>query len=140
MYLLDTDVLSELRKKERNAGVAKWFDSVRDSELHLSVVTILEVERGIELKRARDQVFATKLVTWLDFTLRAFGERVLPVTVGVVRRWARLAAQIGNKELDLAIAATALEHGLTVVTGNPKHFQPTGVSLLDPFHARAPRK
>lgn len=140
MYLLDTDVLSELRKRKCNPGVAKWFSAVPDSELFLSVITISEIERGIERQRILDPVFAEQLVTWLEFTLRAFGERILPLTVNVARRWGRLAAQIGNKDLDLAIAATALEHGLTIVTGNARHFQRTGVPLLKPFHARLPRK
>jgi predicted nucleic acid-binding protein len=135
VYLLDTDVLSELRKRKCNAGVAKWFGSVPDSELYLSVIAISEIERGIERQRPVDPAFAEQLLTWIEFTLRAFGDRILPLTVNIGRRWGRLAAQIGNKELDLAIAATALEHGLAVVTGNTKHFQRTGVKLLNPFHA-----
>jgi predicted nucleic acid-binding protein len=120
--------------------MAKWFASVSDADLHLSAVTVAEVERGIERQRASDQAFADDLAAWLEFTLRAFDDRILPLTVNIARRWGRLAAKIGNKELDLAIAATALEHGLTVVTGNTKHFARTGVPLLDPFHARSPRK
>jgi predicted nucleic acid-binding protein len=140
MYLLDTDVLSELRKRRRNAGVARWIGAVAEADLHLSAVTIAEIERGVEQQRKPDPVFAGALADWLEFTLRAFDERILPLTVNVARRWGRLAARIGNKELDLAIAATALEHGLTVVTGNTKHFAHTGVSLLDPFHARVPKR
>jgi toxin FitB len=87
-----------------------------------------------------DPAFSEQLVAWLDRTLHAFGERILPLTVNVARRWGRLAAQVGNMELDLAIAATALEHGLTVVTGNTRHFTRTGVPLLDPFKQRSPRK
>ena len=138
MYLLDTDVLSELSKRRRNRGVANWFAIVPDSELHLSVVALVEVERGIERQRTVDPGFAEQLARWLEFTLRAFDERILPLTVNIARRWGRLAAQIGNKELDLAIAATALEHGLTVVTGNTKHFERTGVPLLNPFRAGRP--
>ena len=138
MYLLDTDVLSELSKRRRNRGVANWFAIVPDSELHLSVVALVEVERGVERQRTVDPAFAEQLARWLEFTLRAFGERILPLTVNIARRWGRLAAQIGNKELDLAIAATALEHGLTVVTGNTKHFERTGVPLLNPFRAGRP--
>ncbi len=137
MFLLDTNVVSELRKRKCDPAVAKWFDKVPDSELYLSAITITEIEIGIERQRIADPVFAEQLVKWLDQIFRAFGERILPVTVNVARRWGRLAAQIGNKELDLAIAATALEHGLTVVTGNTKHFQRTGVKLLDPFRASA---
>jgi hypothetical protein len=140
MYLLDTDVLSELRKRKRNAGVVKWIGAVAEADLHLSAVTVAEIELGIEQQRKPDPVFANDLAAWLEFTMRAFGERILPVTVNVARRWGRLAAKIGNKDLDLAIAATALEHGLTVVTGNTKHFERTGVPLLDPFHARSQRK
>jgi predicted nucleic acid-binding protein len=137
VFLLDTNVVSELRKRKCDPAVAKWFDKVPDSELYLSAITITEIEIGIERQRIADPVFAEQLVKWLDQIFRAFGERILPVTVNVARRWGRLAAQIGNKELDLAIAATALEHGLTVVTGNTKHFQRTGVKLLDPFRASA---
>jgi hypothetical protein len=140
MYLLDTDVLSELRKRKRNAGVVKWIGAVAEADLYLSAVTIAEIEQGVEQQRKPDPVFAGELANWLEFTLRAFGDRILPLTVNVARRWGRLAAQIGNKELDLAIAATALEHGLTVVTGNTKHFVRCGAPLLDPFHARPQRK
>lgn len=135
MYLLDTNVLSELRKRKRNPNVANWIRTVPGSELHLSTVVFFEIERGIERQRAVDPAFAKQLSEWLEFTLRAFVDRILPLTVNIARRWGRLSAQIGNKELDLAIAATALEHGLTVVTGNTKHFQRTGVKMLDPFHA-----
>lgn len=140
MYLLDTDVLSELRKRKCNPGVAKWFAAAADSELYLSAVTIAEIERGIERQRKTDPAFAQELAAWLELTLRAFGDRILPLSVHIARRWGRLAAHIGNTGLDLAIAATALEHGLTVVTGNAKHYQPTGVPLLSPFSSRNKQK
>jgi predicted nucleic acid-binding protein len=140
MYLLDTDVLSEMRKRKRNAGVVRWIGQVAETDLYLSAVTIAEIELGIESQQKRDVDFAKELSAWLEFTLRAFGDRIFPITVNIARRWGRLAAQIGNKELDLAIAATALEHGLTVVTGNTKHFQRTGADLLNPFHARLQQK
>ena len=135
MYLLDTDVLSELRKPRRDRGVARWVSTVSGSELYLSTVTFGEIERGIERQRSVDPAFAKQLADWLELTLRAFGDRILPLTINIARRWGRLAATIGNKDLDLAIAATALEHGLTVVTGNTKHFQPAGVPVLNPFGA-----
>lgn len=137
MYLLDTDVLSELRKRKRNPNVVKWIGAVTESDLHLSAITVAEIERGIERQKKPDPAFANDLAAWLEFTLRAFGERILPITVNIARRWGRLSAQIGNTELDLAIAATALEHGLTVVTGNTKHFQRTGAKLLNPFDSNA---
>jgi predicted nucleic acid-binding protein len=136
VYLLDTDVLSELRKPKRDPGVAKWFDAVPDSELHVSMITLVEIERGIERQRKPNPAFAKDLEEWLERTLRGFDERILPLTINIARRWGRLAAQIGNKELDIAIAATALEHGLMVVTGNTSHFEPTGVPLKNPFHRR----
>lgn len=137
MYLLDTDVLSELRKPKRNPGVAKWFDAVPDSELHISMITLVEIELGIERQRKANSAFAKDLEEWLERILRAFGDRILPLTINIARRWGRLAAQLGNTELDLAIAATALEHGLTVVTGNTKRFERTGVNLLNPFDMRS---
>lgn len=140
MYLLDTDVLSELRKRKCNPGVATWFGTIQDSELFLSAVTIAEIEQGIERQRTADPVFAKNLAAWLELTLRGFGDRILPLSVNIARRWGRLAAQIGNNGLDLAIAATALEHGLTVVTGNTKHYQPTGAKLCNPFQGRGLRK
>lgn len=140
MYLLDTNVLSELRKPRRDPHVARWISTVPGSELYLSTVTFAEIERGIERQRVVDPAFAKQLADWLEFTLRAFGDRILPLTINIARRWGRLAATIGNTEVDLAIAATALEHGLTVVTGNVRHFQRTGVNLLNPFHAKVNRK
>ena len=133
MYLLDTDVISELRRRRRNRNVVAWISNVSAADLFLSVVTIGEIELGIARQRVRNPSFAKDLADWLELTLRAYEERILPLTVGIARRWGRLAAQLGNKQLDLAIAATALEHGLTVVTRNVSDFEPTGVTVLDPF-------
>jgi toxin FitB len=140
MYLLDTDVLSELRRGRRNRNVVAWISDVSAADLFLSVVTIGEIELGIARQRVRNPGFAQDLADWLEVTLRAYGERILPLTVGIARRWGQLAAQLGNKQLDLAIAATALEHGLTVVTRNVSDFEPTGVAVLDPFNARPHRE
>jgi toxin FitB len=136
MYLLDTDVLSELRRSRRNRNFLAWIGDVSAGDLFLSVVTIGEIELGIARQRVLNPSFAQDLADWLEVTLRAYGERILPLTIGIARRWGRLAAQPGNKQLDLAIAATALEHGLTVVTRNVSDFKPTGVMVLDPFNAR----
>lgn len=139
MYLLDTVVLSELRKRRRNANVVTWVRSVRPEDLFLSTVTIGEVELGIEKQKPVNSTFADELSRWLERTLRIYGDRILPLDVGGARRWGRLAARIGNKGLDLAIAATALEHGLTVATRNVAHFAPTGVPVYNPFQ-RSRRK
>ena len=137
MYLLDTVVLSELRKRTRDRHVVTWFGSVESSDLYLSTITVAEIERGIARQQSANPDFARDLAGWLDTLLAAYGDHVLPLTVGIARRWGRLSAQIGNDELDLAIAATALDHGLTVVTRNIAHFEPTGVALLNPFQPRA---
>ena len=135
MFLLDTVVLSELRKplRERNQGLGHWIDGVSSEDLFVSVVTIGEIERGIERQRHANPAFADRLAAWLDTLLRTYEGRIFPVDVAVARRWGRLSQRIGNKGLDLAVAATALEHGLTVVTRNVTHFEPTGVPILNPF-------
>ncbi len=133
MYLLDTVVLSELRKRRRNEGVVAWVATVSPSDLFLSTVTIGEIERGIERQRSVDPAFAAELTGWLDRTVTAYGDRILPLDLGAARRWGRLASRVGNRGMDLAIAAIALEHGLTVVTRNVTDFAPTGVATLNPF-------
>lgn len=139
MFLLDTVVLSELRKRQRDPGVVAWVQSVASTDLFLSAVTVGEIELGIEKQKSTNPTFANELGGWLELTLRAYGDRILPLDVGVARRWGRLAARLGNKGLDLAIAATALEHGLTVATRNLAHFDPTGVATFNPFGS-APRR
>jgi hypothetical protein len=103
-------------------------------------VTIGEIERGIEQQQRLNPEFAASLTAWLDVVLRTYEGRILPVDIAVARRWGRLSQQIGNRGLDLAIAATALEHGLTVVTRNVSDFERTGVSVLDPFDSRSRSK
>ena len=140
MYLLDTDVVSELRKPRRNENVIAWIEPVSPADLFLSLITVVEIERGIERQRRNDPAFARELAIWLEATLRLYGERVLPLTINIARRWGKLSAEIGNTTLDLGIAATALEHGLTVVTRNVAHYERTGVPLVNPFEARARRR
>jgi toxin FitB len=138
MFLLDTVVLSELRKapRQRNGNLVHWMGGVTSQDLYLSVLTIGEIERGIERQRQVNLPFAESIASWLDVILRTYGGRILAIDVAVARRWGRLSQRIGNRGLDLAIAATALEHGLTVVTRNVSDFEPTGVAVLDPFKAR----
>ena len=132
MFLVDTDILSALRRRERQPDMVRWMDAQRTVDLHLSVVTIGEVERGISQQRRRDPTFAEDLARWLDRVLGWYGERILPVDLSVARRWGQLTATLGHGGADLLIAATALEHGLTVVTRNTRHFEPTGVPVLNP--------
>lgn len=133
MFLVDTDVLSALRRRERHPKVVAWLSKQRDSELHLSVVTIGEVERGIAQQQSRDPLFARALSAWLENVLTLYANRVLPIDLATARRWGKLTAQIGHSSADLLIAATALEHGLTVVTHNVRHFEPSGVPVVDPL-------
>ncbi len=142
MFLLDTVVLSELRKPlpQRNHNLVHWIERVSSQDLFLSVVTLGEIERGIERQRQLDPSFAERLALWLDAVLRTYEGRILPVDISVARRWGRLSQRVGNKGLDLAVAATALEHGLTVATRNISDFEPTGVSVLNPFSSPPPRK
>lgn len=135
MYLLDTMILSELRRARRHPHMVAWLRSVGPSDLYLSAITIGEVEKDIAKQQRHDTDFAARLATWLDNVLRHYASRILPVDVNVARRWGRLADAHGHAGADLLIAATALEHGLTVVTRNLRHFEHTGVPLLDPFEA-----
>lgn len=133
MFLLDTVVLSELRKRDRSPNVVRWLTGQAADDIFLSAVTIGEIERGIVRQRGKDPAFAEALESWLDRTIQIYGDRILPVDTGIACRWGSLSARIGNDGADLLIAATALEHGLTVVTRNIRHFEPTGVALIDPF-------
>ena len=133
MFLMDTDILSALRRCHRHPDAVRWLDAQRTVDLHLSVVTIGEVERGITQQSRRNPAFAEELGRWLDRVLGWYGDRILPVTLPVERRWGQLSATLGHGGADLLIAATALEHGLMVVTRNARHFEPTGVQVLNPF-------
>ena len=136
MFLLDTVVLSELRKppRRRNRNLVQWIGEVPSGDLFISVLTVGEIERGIERQRRLNPSFAESIASWLDLILRTYEGRILAVDVAVARRWGRLSERIGNKGLDLAVAATAIEHGLTVVTRNVSDFKPAGVPVLNPFN------
>ena len=133
MFLLDTDVLSALRRRERHPGAVRWVETQRTADLYISVVTVGEIERGITQQQPRDPSFAGELALWLDRVLAWYSDRILIVDAATARRWGRLSATLGHDGADLLIAATALEHGLTVVTRNARHYEPTGVPTLNPF-------
>ena len=137
MYLLDTVVLSELRRRERNPRVVDWLASQRSSELFLSVVTIGEIERGILLQQTKNAPFGSTLAKWLETILHRYADRILDIDTAVARRWGRLSAEVGHDSADLLIAATAQAHGLTVVTRNLRHFVPTGVKVFNPWDTSA---
>lgn len=135
MILLDTVVLSELRKRQPSAQVMAWLSGLRDADVFLSVVSIGEIERGIRQCERKNPLFAESLTRWLESLLLGYGDRILPVTSVVARRWGSLAAQLGHEGADLLIAATALTHGFAVATRNVRHFSPTGVEVINPFVA-----
>lgn len=133
MFLLDTVIISELRKKRPHTGVLHWIKAQPDHVLFLSVITLGEIERGIESKRESDPVFADELGRWLESLTRLYADRLLPVTPAIARRWGSLTARLGHEGADLMIAATALLNNLTVVTRNTDDFKPAGVRVINPF-------
>jgi len=133
MYLLDTVVISELRKRQPAPEVVTWLSQRIESELFLSVLTIGEIQRGIVRKRPVDPLFADALSVWLDALLRNYGDRILPVSTEIARLWGDLSWRAKNDGADVLIAATALSRGLTVVTRNVRHFEPLGVKVINPF-------
>ena len=138
MWLLDTMVISELRKRTPDPNVLAWLLSAPENNLYLSVVTISEIQRGIALQRIRDVLFAQRLQSWLDTLMRNYGDRVLPISPEIACRWGELTAAAGHDGGDVVIAATALHHGLVVVTRNERHFAPFSVSVLNPYNNTNP--
>ena len=142
MLLLDTNVVSELRKirsGKANPKVAGWADSVETGSLYLSAITLLELELGVLQVERRDARQGSVLRAWLEQqVLPAFAGRVLPVDTAVARRCARLHVPDPRAERDALIAATALVHGMTVVTRNIADFLPTGAVLLNPWESLSP--
>jgi hypothetical protein len=132
MYLLDTNVLSALRRPDRAPQVARWLADKPDGSLFLSVITVGEIERGIALQSPRDPAFARNLQAWLDRTVQLFADRILPFDADAARIWGRLSTRIGNAGADLQIAATALSRDATVVTGD-RAFLATGARVTSPF-------
>ena len=140
MYLLDTNVVSELRKVRAgraDARVAAWAGGVDAADLYLSVISLQELEIGVLLAERRDPAQGAVLRRWLDeHVVPAFDGRVLVVDAAVAQRSARLHVPNPRPLRDGLIAATALVHGMTVVTRNASDFTPTGVPTLDPWAAR----
>jgi len=137
MYLVDTDVVSEIRKGEKsNTGVRAFFENAsRDGvDLYLSVVSIGELRQGVERIRHRgDGEQARLLERWLKQVSSAYADAILPIDEETAHVWGRLRVPNPENPLDKQIAATALIHDLTVVTRNTEHFAPTGVRLVNPF-------
>jgi predicted nucleic acid-binding protein len=134
MYLLDTNVVSELRKPKPHGAVLAWFRGLEDSQVHLSAVTIGEIQTGIELTREQDAAKALEIGAWLEMVATSYN--VLPMDAAAFRAWAQLMHRRSDTVYeDAMIAATAQIHGLTVVTRNVADFKAFGVPLLNPFKA-----
>lgn len=134
MYLLDTNVVSELRKPRPHGAVLAWIESVDDADLHLSTVTLGEIQAGIELTREQDAEKAAEIENWLDLVAGSYN--LLPMDGPAFRCWARLMHRRSDTLYeDAMIAAIAKVNGLTVVTRNVTDFAGFGVELLDPFRA-----
>ena len=132
MYLLDTNVVSELRKPKPHGAVVAWLRSIDDLQLHLSAVTVGEIQAGIEITREQDAAKAAELEAWLERVAQAYN--VLPMDSTAFRMWARLMHRRSETLVeDAMIAATARVHGLTVVTRNIGDFKSFGVPLMNPF-------
>jgi toxin FitB len=137
MFLLDTNVISELRKVgdgKANANVIAWLSDKDAMTFYISAITIMELELGVLRVERRDGVQGTKLRKWMNsHVLPEFSERILPVDAAVALRCASLHVPDPRPDRDAYVAATALVHGLTVVTRNLDDFTPAGVALLDPW-------
>ncbi len=133
-YLVDTNVLSELRKGERcDAGVAAWFARAEDDDIFLSVLVMGELQRGVDRIRRRDAQGADALGRWLEHLMITYADRILPVTLPIARLWGSFGVPDPVPTVDGLLAATALHHALVLVTRNEKDVVATGVRVLNPF-------
>lgn len=133
MFLLDTMVLSELRKKHCSSQVTLWMRERSVEQCFLSVVSFFEIRRGICQQEKFNPVFAQDLSLWLESLREEFYKRILPVTEEVADEWAKISWAVGNSNADTIIAATAKVHNLTIATRNIKHFRPIGVPCVNPW-------
>jgi toxin FitB len=132
-YLLDTNVISEIRRKSPDPGVEQWFASVPASELFLSVLVLGEIRQGIERLAPRNPELATTLQHWLGRLVDGYGDRVVPVTVEVADVWGRLNVRRTLPVVDGLLAATALVRGWSLVTRNVRDVERTGVRVVNPW-------
>jgi hypothetical protein len=136
-YLIDTNIISEVRKGKRcNPNVASWYEGIEDESLYLSVLVIGEIRKGIERVRLKDTAQANALENWLIAFDKAFGGRILPVDRAVADEWGRLGASRSLPVIDGLLAATAKIHRMTLVTRNTTDIADLDVRVLNPFESR----
>ncbi|WP_146590983.1 type II toxin-antitoxin system VapC family toxin [Puniceibacterium confluentis] len=133
IYILDTNVVSAVRRAGRAPQVAGWLAQRSEAELFLSTITLGEIERGIRLQEPQNPDFARDLRHWLERTIAVFSDRLIDFTARDALVWGELSARLGHSGADLMIAAQALSRDATVVTRNAADFAPTGVQVFDPF-------
>lgn len=134
MYLLDTNVVSEVRKSKPDPGVQKWFEVVPTAELRLSVLVVGELRDGVERLRRRDPAAGAPLASWLAQLVSSFHSHIAEVDLEIAERWGRINADHGPlPAVDGLLAATALVRDWTLVSRNERHLGRTGVRLLNPF-------
>jgi len=136
-YLLDTNVISETRKSRADAGVMAFLSAADSAGLYLSVLTLGELRKGVAAKRRTDPSAGEQLGLWVDGIEANFADRLLSVDVQTARLWGELSASRSLPAVDTLIAATAIDHGLTLVTRNIRDIELTGVSLVDPWTVKS---
>jgi predicted nucleic acid-binding protein len=136
-YLLDTNVVSELRRRRPDPAVVAWYEGVAASELFLSVLTVGEIRRGVERLRLKDPTQAESLDRWLQGLCTTYRERIVPIDEPIAAEWGRINAPDPLPVIDSLLAATAIARGWTLVTRNVADVRRSGVSTLDPFTAPA---
>ncbi len=132
-YLLDTNIISELRKKQPNENVALWFNQIHPSQLYLSALTIAEIRAGALKKAKTDKKSGGLLVRWVDNLVTEYQEQILTIDLDVSEEWTRLLNIDGTNAIDSLIAAQAISMNLVLVTRNIKHFKMFDIKLLNPF-------
>lgn len=133
-YLIDTNVISEVRKGDRcDANAARWWGSISDADVYLSVLVLGEIRKGVERARQSDPAQARALEKWLTTVVESYAERILPVDQAVADEWGRMAAKRPVSTVDALLAATAKAHRMTLATRNVSDVADLGVDVVNPF-------